>query len=153
MIAVHLPSGQDNDEVQLLSAVLLETMLNATFQSQGITESDRIILGDFNHDPYDRTESGAPLRTPALLGHLHFKKYANLVPEDTGYTRMSDNLDSFIDHIFANSSARRHIVGAAEVFRPEEGDVDLYARWRQDYSDHLPITFHLRIERTDDDAD
>ena len=83
---------------------------------------------------------------------MAFKGYRDLVTKEVGFTRMNLNLDSVIDHILVNRSAKRHIPDdEADKFVP--GPPHQFATWRRTFSDHFPLSFRLRIESGDDDVD
>lgn len=154
LVNVHLPSGQDNDETQLISVVMLEHLLTEACTANGFRESDRIILGDFNHNPYAKNAQGKPLYTPALKQHLEFKQYTDLVTDGFHSTRMDENLKSIIDHIFVSSSGARHLpTNELSIYLPGDGDTSTFATWRKTYSDHFPLTFRVAIDDGDDDSD
>ena len=152
VINVHLKSGQGHDENHLIAITVLEHRLTRALQDREITETDRIILGDFNDNPYATTASGNPRFSSAMYEHMAFKKYVDLVTEDFHATRMNTNLTSVIDHILVNVSAKNHIpTDKAVIFLP--GPSSTFATWRQTFSDHFPISFELTIASADDDVD
>jgi len=53
LVNLHLKSGQPNEENQMVAMVVLEYELKRSLFRNGIKESDRIILGDFNDNPYE----------------------------------------------------------------------------------------------------
>jgi endonuclease/exonuclease/phosphatase family metal-dependent hydrolase len=153
LVNVHLKSGQDFDENHLIAMTIIEHGLTQSLKGNKVTESDRIILGDFNDNPYAKANDGEPKFSPALYTHMRFKGYKDLVTEKFHATRMDLKLTSIIDHILVNRSARRHMNEAkAGIFVPAEGDSSKFADWRRTYSDHFPISFKLKIGK-DDDAD
>jgi len=153
LVNVHLTSGQNNDENHLTAMVILEQNLKHALKDHNIKESDRIILGDFNDNPYATKEDGSPRYLTHLYEYMKSKKYGDLVTKDIGPTRMDSNLSSTIDHILINSSARRHFVkGSVYRFMPGPGKKEL-AQWRNTFSDHFPVVFELKIEKEDDDVD
>ncbi len=149
LVNVHLASGQHNDENHLIAMTLVEWNLTNRLKANGIVESDRIILGDFNNNPFKKNNSGSLKYSPAMYEHLSFKGYENYLTAEMGSTRMDDNLQSAIDHIFINKNAKKHVIGGAEIFKPEKEEM---AAWRQTYSDHFPLTVTLKIS-SDDDVD
>ena len=151
LVNVHLASGQDNDENHLIAMTLIEYYLNSTLKKLNIKESDRIILGDFNDNPYAKRKSGRRKYSDALYRHMQFKKYANFVTKDFSSTRMSQNLDSIIDHMLINSSAKRHVVQKrkAKIWLPSNGPKS-FSNWRETYSDHFPISIDIKIGKDDD---
>ena len=157
IVNIHLKSGQGHDENHLIAATVLEWELTRSLEDHGIKESDRIIMGDFNDNPYRRKSNGKPEYSGALYEHLKFKGYLDLVTADSHSTRMNNGLDSIIDHILVNTSAKRHIVqDRADIYVPgrsESGFPETLATWRSDFSDHFPISFQLKIESRDDDTD
>lgn len=151
LINVHLASGQHNDENHLIAMTLIEYRLNKAFKAIKIKESDRIILGDFNDNPYTTNSNGTKIRTNALYQHMAFKGYSDLVTEDFHSTRMDGNLNSIIDHILVNNSAKRDIAqNKADVYLPSHGDSSKFAEWRVTYSDHFPISFKIAVRRDND---
>lgn len=152
LVNVHLKSGQDNDENHLIAMVALEHGLTKNLKENQVKESDRIILGDFNDNPYAKKANGKPEYSDALYRHMEFKKYTDLVTQDFHSTRMDSELSSIIDHILVNNSAKLHIpADKATIYLP--GDSSTFAEWRKTYSDHFPISFKLEIENQDDDVD
>ena len=152
VINVHLKSGQGHDENHLIAITALEHGLTKALKNSQIKESDRIILGDFNDNPYATTASGNPKYSSAMYQHMAFKTYVDLVTEEFHATRMNSNLTSVIDHVLVNVSAKKHIpTNKADIFLP--GPSSTFAKWRKTYSDHFPISFKLKIESSDDDVD
>ncbi|MCH8273603.1 MAG: hypothetical protein IH851_02295 [Armatimonadetes bacterium] len=151
LVNVHMKSGQGNEENHLIAMTLIEHGLTRNLLQNEIKESDRIILGDFNDNPYALSQAGNQRYSDALYVHMAFKKYEDLVTEDFHSTRMDSNLTSIIDHILVNVSTRGHMSDVeAEIFLPNGGDSSTFAEWRQTFSDHFPISFQLRIENDDD---
>jgi len=153
LVNVHLASGQHNDENHLIAMTLIEYRLTKALEAMGVRESDRIILGDFNDNPYRRTNSGRTKYSPAMYQHMFFKGFVDYVTPDFHSTRMDQNLTSVIDHVLVNSSAARHVEndGRAWILLPSQGPSG-FAQWRQTYSDHFPISVAIRIG-SDDDVD
>ena len=119
-----------------------------------IKESDRIILGDFNDNPFATDDDGDPRYSDFLYQYMAWKKYDNLVSSSTGYTRMDANLSSIIDHVLANNSARRHLESTTVTkYLPPDASPAGLATWRETYSDHLPLIVRLKVEDEDDDVD
>ncbi len=117
-----------------------------------VKESDRIILGDFNDNPFATTQAGNQATTSVLYDHMRFKRYEDLVTQQTAFTRMNTNLNSLIDHILANNSARVDITTTrAEKFTP--GDSSTFAAFRETFSDHFPLSFRMTIRTSDNDVD
>ena len=129
----------------------IEHQLTDTLKSMGVNEPDRIILGTFNDNPYVATESGKPLYSAALYEHMEFKGYENFVTETSPSTRMDTELNSVIDHILVNKSAKKHIQGDdhAVAWLPN-GGVNEYPAWRKTYSDHFPVRIKFRVSYDDD---
>jgi len=153
VVNVHLASGQHNDENHLIAMTLIEYQLNSALKELRIKESDRIILGDFNDNPYAKSNSGKKIHTPALYDHMAFKGYSDFVTEDFHSTRMDSNLTSVIDHVLVNKSAKRDIdEDKAEIWLPTGGE-PVFAAWRQTYSDHFPISIYINIATKDTDVD
>ena len=134
--------------------VIIEQNLNHFLNRNRIRETDRIVLGDFNDNPYAKRDDGTPLYTNLLYQYMAFRKYRDLVTETSKATRMNIGLTSVIDHVLINNSADKHIpTGKATVFRPSDSTPHGLAAWRRTYSDHFPVLFELKIEDEDDDAD
>lgn len=155
MVGVHLASGQTNDENHLIAMVLLEHGLSAALAAHEVQESDRIILGDFNDNPYATSSTGRRRFSNALYTHMEFKRYEDLVTEDFHSTRMDDNLTSVIDHVLVNSSVRLDMPSpaTASIFLPGNGDSATFGAWRGTFSDHFPISFTLNVRTSDTDVD
>ena len=81
LVNVHMGSGQNFDENHLIAMTLIEFELAATLGRHAVTESDRIILGDFNDNPLIKNNDGRPKYSPALYEHMKFKGYVDLVTE------------------------------------------------------------------------
>ncbi len=151
---VHLKSGQSNEENHLIAITVVEHALYKELLRNEVKESDRIILGDFNDNPYARSDAGNQKYSPALYYHLAFKGYQDLVTRGFHATRMDEKGRSVIDHILVHKSAKRHIPNdRAAIYLPNDGDARRFGQWRKTYSDHFPISFQLRIESRDDDVD
>lgn len=151
LINVHLASGQDFDENHAIAMIAIERALNSTLRDNQITESDRVILGDFNDNPHALSAAGNLIRVQTLYQHMLRKRYVDLVPASMDFTRMNDNLTSLIDHVLANSSARNDIL-ESEVVRFTPGAPSTFATWRATFSDHFPLSFTLE-SKVDFDAD
>jgi endonuclease/exonuclease/phosphatase family metal-dependent hydrolase len=152
LVNVHLGSGQDNDESHLIAMTLIEYSLDRNLGQNAVTESDAIILGDFNDNP-NSEKNGKKLHTPALYAHMQFKGYVDLSTADLKTTRMNAQLNSLIDHILVNKGAKKHVEqDKATIFQPGGGDSTKFAEWRKTFSDHFPLSFKLKIT-ADDDAD
>ena len=157
LVNVHLASGQHNDENHLIAMTLIEYKLNKALKNLRITESDRIILGDFNDNPYAKNANGKKMHTDALYRHMAFKKYTDFVTEDFHSTRMDSNLRSIIDHILVNKSAEMHIrqpqPGKADIWLPnDKPPAAAFPEWRKTFSDHFPVSIFIKIG-SDDDSD
>lgn len=156
LVNVHLASGQDYDENHLIAMTLLEHELSRQLGQHGVTESDQIILGDFNDNPFMRTDDSRPKYSPALYTHMSFKGYVDLVSAEMRTSRMNAKLDSLIDHVMVNSSALKHVRdGEASIHHPHEGrdPRSILPAWRMTYSDHFPISFRYHVLSHDDDTD
>jgi endonuclease/exonuclease/phosphatase family metal-dependent hydrolase len=152
LVNVHLGSGQDNDESHLIAMTLIEFELARNLGKNAVTESDIVILGDFNDNPHAE-KNGKKKYSPALYEHMKFNGYVDLVTADMKTTRMNDQLDSLIDHVLVNKGAKNHIAqDKATIFQPGNGDSSQYAEWRRTFSDHFPLSFPMKIT-ADDDAD
>ena len=151
LVNVHLASGRNNDENHAIAMIALEHALSGILEDNGVTESDRIILGDFNDNPHALTAEGNPKFIQTLYQHMDTKGYTNLVPASLNFTRMNNKLSSVIDHILVNNSAQNHISSTVAVrFTP--GDRTTFANWRQTFSDHFPLSIVLDVG-ADDDVD
>ncbi len=151
LVNVHLASGQDHDENHLIAMTLIEYNLTNTLKTLEVKESDRIILGDFNDNPYAKNKSGKRARSDAMYRHMAFKGYNDLVTDDFHSTRMDKNLRSVIDHVLVNASAKKHLVkSSADIYLPNKGDSTRFAEWRNTYSDHFPISIELKTGGDDD---
>jgi endonuclease/exonuclease/phosphatase family metal-dependent hydrolase len=153
LVNVHLASGQHNDENHLIAMTLIEYRLNKALKAIRVTESDRIILGDFNDNPYAKNKSDNLIHTDALYHHMAFKKYTDFVTADFHSTRMDSNLKSIIDHILVTRSAKNHVRQSkkADIWLPENGPSS-FPKWRETFSDHFPVSINIKIG-SDDDAD
>ncbi len=133
----------------------IERTLRKALKDAQVTENpDRIILGDFNDNPYAKKPNGEQKFSPALYIHMAFRGYKDLVVEGFHSTRMDTNLTSVIDHVLISKGMQKHApVDQADIFLPGDGDTSFFAEWRQTFSDHFPITFPVKIENQDDDVD
>jgi len=156
LVNVHMASGKGHDENHLIAMTLIEFELNKQLKNMGVKESDRIILGDFNDNPYELTKSGSKAKySGALYEHMEFKGYKDYVVEGFHATRMDSALRSVIDHVLVNSSAQKHLVAGqdqAAIYLPEGGEAS-FAQWRKTYSDHFPVSIQLKVSGSDDDVD
>lgn len=155
LVNLHLASGQDNDENHLIAMTLIQFELAGALAGHAVSESDIIILGDFNDNPSLKKTNGDPQYSNALYVHMEYKGYVDLSTADLKTTRMNNSLDSLIDHILVNKSARADVLQErATIFKPGtgDGDPDLFPEWRVTFSDHFPLSFEMRI-RADDDVD
>ena len=154
LINVHLTSGQHNDENHLVAMVIIQQNLNNTLKKQLIKESDRIILGDFNDNQFAKNENGTPKYTDLLYRYMEYKKYTGLVTEETGATRMDDNLQSIIDKVLVSRGAKGHLVSTQVVkYMPPDSSTAGLAQWRRTFSDHFPLGFEMKVADSDDDVD
>jgi endonuclease/exonuclease/phosphatase family metal-dependent hydrolase len=155
LVNVHLASGQDNDENHLAALVIIEQNLKFRLKKKHIKEKDRIILGDFNDNPFAKLASGNPRYTDLAYRYMAWKKYKDLVDESVGTTRMDKNLKSIIDHILVNNHASKHMkFNSFERFMPVQNphqNKDKLAKWRETFSDHFPLMFELKVAKKDDD--
>lgn len=150
LINLHLTSGQDNDENHLAAMVTVERNIGQSLRSRDITESDRIVLGDFNDNPWALNTRGEPAFLDLLYRYMEKKGYRDLMTEAFPFTRSNKNLDSRIDHILINRSALRHFEeGSFRIPYPSK-DLRELQIWRESYSDHLPLLFELVMSRDDD---
>lgn len=153
LVNVHLKSGQQFDENHLIAMTVIEYGLTRSLANHQVKESDRIILGDFNDNPYAQTAAGNQKYSQALYQHMTFKKYTDLVQANIQYTRMNANLDSILDHVLVNVSANNHLDSTAVVKYVPDNAPDSFAQWRRTYSDHFPLSFEIKVENNDDDVD
>ncbi len=152
IVNMHMKSGQSFDENHLIAMTMTEFRLTRELRRERVKESDRIILGDFNDNPFARTSSGRQKFSAALYEHMAFRGYVDFVNAATEFTRMNQNLDSIIDHILVNRSAKRHIPqDHAEKVTP--GNSSTFAEWRRTFSDHFPLSFEIKVATSDDDVD
>ena len=128
----------------------------ASVGRHAVKEEDRIILGDFNDNPFAADKDGKRLYSPALYAHMRFKGYTDFVTAEMKTTRLNRDLDSLIDHVLVNQHALEHISRRkAAAFWPRGGrehEAKLI-EFRRTYSDHLPVSFELDIAEKDDDPD
>lgn len=152
LVNLHLTSGQDNDENHLAAMVMVERNIGKTLKDLDITESDRIILGDFNDNPWAKDTRGNRAYLNLLYLYMEEKGFRDLMTKEFPFSRFNNNLDSRIDHVLINRSALRHF--QEESFRIPYPSSELreLQRWRETFSDHLPLLFELKIGR-DDDSD
>ncbi len=148
---VHLASGQGNDENHLVAMVIVERNLKNLLKRNNIKESDRIIMGDFNDNPFAKKDDGSAKYSDLLYQYMGEKKYTDLVTEETGATRMDNNLQSIIDHILVNNSGKRHLKEMS--VKKHNPPNDSMAEWRKTYSDHFPLVFEIKVDSEDDDVD
>jgi len=151
---VHLTSGQGNDENHLAAMVVIQQNVSKALKFHGCTESDKIILGDFNDNPFAKKPDGSLKFSDFLYQYMNFKRYTDLVTEDTGATRMDNNLTSIIDHVLVSRGANVHLVEASvERFQPADSTHSGLAGWRKTFSDHFPLTVKMEVANSDDDVD
>ena len=154
LVNVHFERGQDNDENHLVAMVMLERALKGFLKDHGVKEPDRIILGDFNDNPFVKKDNGVPKYTDLMYRYMKWKKFTDLVTEETGFTRMDKNRDSIIDHVLVNDSAARHLVAnKIRKYLPDDRSDDGFAEWRKTYSDHFPLVFRIKVKDKDDDEE
>jgi endonuclease/exonuclease/phosphatase family metal-dependent hydrolase len=156
LVNVHLASGQGNDENHLIAMTLIEFDLVRNLAKHAVSESDIIILGDFNDDPRRTKANGTPMYSPAMHEHMRFKGYVNLVTPELKASRMNIHMDSLIDHILVNKYAQRYLLAdSATIYKPrgaKSSSATLLGAWRETYSDHFPLSFKFTV-RSDSDAD
>lgn len=154
LVNVHLTSGQNNDENHLAAMVIIEQNMNIQLKREGIKESDRIVLGDFNDNQFAKNADGTPKYMDLLYKYMELKKFDCLVTEQIGATRMDANLTSIIDKILVNSSAKRHLQDTAVTkYMPPDSSTSGLAEWRKTYSDHFPLMIEIKVANQDDDVD
>lgn len=154
LVNVQMASGQGFDENHFIAMTIIEFELSRQLALNNITESDRIILGDFNDNP-SKLKNGKPEFSQVLYLHMQDKGYTDLVTHDLKASRMNAQLDSLIDHILVNKGAKQLITqDKATVFRPDAGadPASVLPPWRLTFSDHFPLSFQMKVS-TDDDSD
>jgi len=155
LVNLHMASGQGHDENHLIAMTLIQFELASALANHAVSESDIIILGDFNDNPSLKKSSGKPEFSNAMYVHMDFKGFVDLSTADLKTTRMNSKLNSLIDHILVNKSAQADVLQErATIFKPGGGDgnPDLFAGWRLTFSDHFPLSFEMKI-RVDNDVD
>ena len=153
LINVHLASGQDNDENHLAAMIIIEQNIKNLLKNNHFKESDRIILGDFNDNPYTK-ENGEIKYSDFLYKYMEWKGYTDLVTRIIGSTRMDEKLESIIDHILINKGIHsKHLVlNSFKKYMPSQNHEEL-AEWRKTFSDHFPLYFDIKVSNSDDDVD
>jgi endonuclease/exonuclease/phosphatase family metal-dependent hydrolase len=133
--------------------VELRSQLDSVLQSIDVREQDRVILGNFNDNPYRTTNKGKPVYPATLYQYMDFHGYRNYVTDEFRSTRMDSELSEVLDHVLVNSQAEKHVIGdkKAVPWMPLGGVAEL-PEWRRTYSDHFPVRIKLRVSY-DDDAD
>ncbi|MHC4605494.1 MAG: endonuclease/exonuclease/phosphatase family protein [Planctomycetota bacterium] len=149
LVNVHFERGQDNDENHLVAMVMIEQHLDAAVRARGFREPDRIILGDFNDNPWAKNGDGERKYSDLLYRYMAEKGYTDLVTEATGHTRMNKRRTSIIDHVLVTGGMAE---GRARKHMPADTSKPGLAEWRKTYSDHFPLTFGIRVADRDDDA-
>jgi len=153
VINVHLASGQNNDENHIAAMIILEQKLNDVLKQNQVTESDRIVLGDFNDNPFALNSNETYKYSNLLYDYMKWKEYEDLVTIFTGATRMDDNLKSIIDHMLLNKGAKKYLVfNSFKKYMPSANKEKL-ALWRKSFSDHFPLYIDYKVAETDDDVD
>lgn len=155
LVNVHLASGQGNDENHLIAVTMLEYELLRNMAAHAVSESDVIVLGDFNDNPTQTRNDGSPMFSPAMHEHMIFKGYVDLVTPDLKTTRMNRALDSLIDHIFVNKYAQSYLLqDRATIYLPGGSleNTEILGEWRQSFSDHFPLSFKFAVQ-SDTDTD
>lgn len=154
LVNVHLASGQNNDENHLIAMTLIEYGISKDLAKHAVSEPSLVILGDFNENPERKDSDGRALTSPALVEHMRFKGYTNLTTPDMAFTRMNSKLNSLIDHVLVNHSAKAHLISPkGTVYKPGGGllgNKDQFAQWRATYSDHFPISFQIKSAKDND---
>ncbi|BDS06415.1 hypothetical protein NT6N_14550 [Oceaniferula spumae] len=156
LVNIHLASGQEHDENHLIAMTLIEFGIAMDLAKHAVSEPSVIILGDFNENPEREDEEGKALTSPAMAEHMKFKGYINLTLPTMEFTRMNNKLNSLIDHVMVNRSAQALLLEPkAEVYKPGGGllgNKEMFAPWRQTYSDHFPLSFKIKSGH-DNDSD
>lgn len=154
LVNVHFASGQNNDENHLIAMTLIEFNIAIDLAKHTVSEPQIIILGDFNENPERADAEGKPLTSPALVAHMRFKGYTDLATSDMAFTRMNNRLDSLIDHVMVNRSARALLIEPkASIYKPGGGLLgkkELFADWRGTFSDHFPLSFKIKSSKDND---
>ncbi|MCW3807057.1 endonuclease/exonuclease/phosphatase family protein [Plebeiibacterium marinum] len=146
IVNLHLASGQDNDENHIVAMIMVEQNLNEELKAHGIStrEYDRIILGDFNDNPYLKDETGNNVYLPTLYNYMKLKGYKDYVDETFQTTRMSKNMNSIIDHILVKENLQENIPSSkATIYKPDVKNKSTLNNWRSNYSDHFPISIEI----------
>jgi len=134
--------------------VIIQQNLKEELQTHGIREGDRIILGDFNDNPFAQDDQGNPRFSDLLYRYMSKKGYTDLVNANTGPTRMDINLNRIIDHVLVKRSAQAHLVEVSIMkFQPADSTNSGLTSWRRTFSDHFPLILRLKVENHDDDVD
>ncbi len=148
LVNLHLASGKDNDENHLAAMVIIEQNLNNCLKKNGIStrEYDRIILGDFNDDPFQKNADGNPIYISTLYDYMALKGYKDYVDESFKSTRMSNNFNSIIDHILVYKNLQNNIDHSkASIYLPPNKSEKDFFKWRSNYSDHFPVYIEIGL--------
>lgn len=154
LVNVHLTSGQGNDENHLAAMVIIEQNIRNELKRHNFRESDRIILGDFNDNPFAVDSNGQPEHIDLMYRYMESRRYTDLVTLQTGFTRMDTNRRSIIDHILVNKGASVDLLSSsAERVMPSDTTDAGLATWRRTFSDHFPLFIELKVRNSDNDVD
>jgi endonuclease/exonuclease/phosphatase family metal-dependent hydrolase len=149
MVNVHLASGQDNDENHLAAMVIIEQNITRFLGANGLStrERDRIILGDFNDNPFATNANGMKIHIPTLYQYMALKNYRHMVDSTFVSTRMSQNFNSIIDHILVSKGLWDNLkTQKAGMYLPADTSASGLKEWRRVYSDHFPLFLDIRLK-------
>ncbi len=148
LVNLHLASGQHNDENHLAAMVIVEQNLSTYMNQNGISnrEYDRIILGDFNDNPYAKDFNNAPKYLSTLYDYMQAKGYRDYVDQSFKSTRMNNNFNSIIDHILVKMQLQDNIKTLkANMYLPPDTSKAGLKKWRTTFSDHFPIYIEVGL--------
>jgi endonuclease/exonuclease/phosphatase family metal-dependent hydrolase len=155
IVNLHLASGQDNDENHLAAMVIVEQNLNNELKDRDILEKretgryaleEKIILGDFNDNPYALKSNGECCQYLDLMyDYMEKRQYTDLVTKDVISTRMNANYNSIIDHVMIHRRLKNELTpDKLRIYQPcDPIDNDCLLNFRRVYSDHFPLYFTL----------
>ncbi len=149
VVNLHLASGQQNDENHLAAMVIVEQNLGYYLGQNDLNnrEYDRIILGDFNDNPFKIDKDGDAVYIPTMYDYLKLKGYKHLVDASFKSTRMSKNFNSIIDHILVSRTLRDNVKQPlAKMYVPSDTTKDGFYQWRRMYSDHFPVYIDMVLK-------
>ena len=154
LTCVHLASGQDKWQNHLAACIIIEQNLPRALKFHEVKEQERVILGDFNDNPYAVDDNGDIKYSDLLPRYMRARRYNDLVRRADGFTRMNSARSSIIDHVFRHTYLRADIMGDdAHVYHPADMTDPGLAQWRLTYSDHFPVYFDIKVDTKDRDKD